>query len=189
MHALPRAARALAVSFALVPAACINTAGHQGDSTPDPHTPPSSEAQRAAAAPLAAPKMPRAATLLDGAYAIRWSDGADADSTLTLDSAQGRYRWSGAAPLPNQRSFHFVDAPEGRYAVRMEVDADTASFADLPDGATVAVINFDPDRVTFESTDANALVQIRLDRERQRLFMHSVVSEFQIWEITRAWQP
>ena len=130
----------------------------------------------------------RAEAILDGAYRVFWSRDRQVDGVVSLDSARGQYHWVGRPPATAQRSFHFADAPHGRYTVQMKLDAVGKTPAELPDGATVALVNFDPDRVGFDSTDAEALVGVRVDQRRHVLFMHSVVSEFESWKIEYDWE-
>ncbi len=123
--------------------------------------------------------------ILDGDYRVYWDREGKENGVVSLDSARGLYHWRGNAPGANQRSFHFVDAPQGHYTVQFKPNAVGKTLAELPDGATIAVVNFDPDHVKFDSTNARALVEIRMDQKRHTLFMHSVVSEFETWKITR----
>jgi hypothetical protein len=126
------------------------------------------------------------AAVVDGAYRVFWDREGSAAGTLSLE--EGRYVWSGAPPKVGGRSFHFVDHPDGRYAVQMEVNAEGKRPMDLPDGARVALINFDPEGVSFESSDARALVEVRVDAGRRALYFHSVVSELEGWKIERSWE-
>ncbi len=117
--------------------------------------------------------------LLDGAYQVRWARGGAVAGAIALHD--GTYHWVGRAPGPGQRTFAFVARPTGPYSVEMRTPAVGQRAGDLRDGATLAVVDFAPGDTTVP--EAQRRVEVRNDRARGVRYFHSVVSEFETWQI------
>ena len=126
----------------------------------------------------------RNGAVLDGAYQIRWLRDGDVSGVLSLND--GRYMWTGSATAGPKPAFHFVEHPHGAYTVEMQVEAAGLRPSELPDGTTVARVRFAPNDTR---DDPRRVVEVRVDQGRHILYMHSIVSEVEMWSMQYDWAP
>jgi hypothetical protein len=123
-------------------------------------------------------------TAIDGTYSVRWRTEGDVAGKLTM--SEGIYRYEGQPAPYSGQQFHFVANPRGRYTVKLAAGVSGIQPKSLSNNDVIATVNFDPDMMTFESTDGRKVILVRWCADRQTLYFHSVVSELELWRIERS---
>lgn len=102
---------------------------------------------------------------------FRVSFSADVPSG-TLRLLGNRYEYVGdAAPAGSGEAFYFAEHPTGVLSVEVRDDP-----------RTVGLVHFDPDGPGYEPMDSRRTLQVRRE-DGGTYWMHSIVSEFQVWSI------
>ena len=90
----------------------------------------------------------------------------------TLRLMGSRYEYVGdAAPANSGEAFYFVEHPTGALSTEARDDP-----------RTVGIVQFDPDVAGYEPMNPRRTLQVRRDDDGT-YWMHSIVSEFQVWSI------
>jgi len=83
--------------------------------------------------------------------------------------------------------FCFTQVNSGKYTLeyRSKIDAD-ALISQYDDNEILATITFDAEKQKNTKTSKTFL--IRTDKDREHVYFHSIISELQLWNISKAWK-